>query len=203
MGQHRSVRQQYCEPEPGWPGYLRLLLRFPGQYFDAETSTHYNYFRDYDPAVGKYEQSDPIGLRGGTNTYSYVMSSPLQYHDPAGLFAEVCSRHVRIPLVPGQHCFIRYNGDNNDTSSYDPHGVHLDPYPKNARCEATKGPDNDDCIRREMAKCKGSDYDYLKNNCCHCAERAIRACGVSFPVKDWPNWPINPGPQPGEPGYHP
>ena len=36
-------------------------LRFPGQYFDQETDLHYNYFRDYDPATGRYVQSDPTG----------------------------------------------------------------------------------------------------------------------------------------------
>jgi RHS repeat-associated protein len=35
-------------------------------------ASHQNYFRDYDPAVGRYVESDPIGLRAGTNTYSYV-----------------------------------------------------------------------------------------------------------------------------------
>jgi RHS repeat-associated protein len=39
-------------------------LRFPGQYADPETGLNYNYFRDYDPAVGRYIQSDPIGLDG-------------------------------------------------------------------------------------------------------------------------------------------
>ncbi len=61
-------------------------LRFPGQYFDAETKLHYNYFRDYDPESGRYVQSDPIGLIGGLNTYSYVGNNSLIYADPYGLF---------------------------------------------------------------------------------------------------------------------
>lgn len=49
---------------------------------------HYNYFRDYDPAVGRYLLSDPIGLDGGTNTYGYVGSAPLQWTDADGLRRE-------------------------------------------------------------------------------------------------------------------
>lgn len=70
---------------PGGLGAFAFNLRFPGQYFDKETSTHYNYFRDYDPAVGRYVESDPIGLGGGINTYTYVNENPLSRVDKDGL----------------------------------------------------------------------------------------------------------------------
>ena len=45
----------------------------------------YNYFRDYDPATGRYVQSDPLGLVDSSSTYAYALSSPLAFLDPQGL----------------------------------------------------------------------------------------------------------------------
>ena len=59
--------------------------RFPGQYFDKESNLSYNYFREYDRSIGRYVQSDPVGIRGGANTYLYVGGSPLSYIDSFGL----------------------------------------------------------------------------------------------------------------------
>jgi RHS repeat-associated protein len=64
-----------------------LNLRYPGQYADAESGMSYNYFRDYDPATGRYVESDPIGLGGGSSTYAYAIGQPLRDVDALGLWS--------------------------------------------------------------------------------------------------------------------
>ena len=60
------------------PRILIYNLRAPGQYYQAEIGLNYNYFRDYDPVIGRYVESDPLGIRGGINPITYVANRPTE-----------------------------------------------------------------------------------------------------------------------------
>ena len=94
-------RSSDSDPRAGWHIELNTLgprrrltfaqfpynLRFPGQYYMAETGLNQNYNRDYDPLTGKYIESDPIGLDAdGYSTYAYVTGEPIDQVDPEGLY---------------------------------------------------------------------------------------------------------------------
>ncbi|MDO1527977.1 RHS repeat-associated core domain-containing protein [Fulvimonas sp. R45] len=69
-----------------------LHLGFPGQYYDAERGLWNNGFRDYNASLGRYIESDPLGLKGGINSYTYAGGNPLSAIDPLGLMANIiCS----------------------------------------------------------------------------------------------------------------
>jgi len=77
-----------ANPNPAGAGPFTFNLRFPGQVFDGQAGLHQNGFRDYDPSLARYVETDPLGLQGGVNAFTYAMGNPLSNIDPLGLTAE-------------------------------------------------------------------------------------------------------------------
>ena len=74
-----------ADENPSGLGAFDLPLRLPGQAYDKEAGLYQNGYRDYWAEGGRYVQSDPVGMEGGVNTYTYVEGSPTMFVDPAGL----------------------------------------------------------------------------------------------------------------------
>ena len=99
---HRSFWHGSSESEPRRAGYIRLRPEIPRSDYQAETGINQNIFRDYDPAVGKYVESDPIGLGAGVNTYAYGEGNPVAVSDKFGLDTAQCTRRLNwVPFRAG------------------------------------------------------------------------------------------------------
>ena len=90
-------------------GSLTQDVRFPGQLEDSETALNQNWHREYDPMLGRYVQSDPIGLIGGVNTYAYVEGNPLRRVDPEGLRKLPFPLNSRICNYSSDQCVASYS----------------------------------------------------------------------------------------------
>ncbi|MBZ0167351.1 MAG: RHS repeat-associated core domain-containing protein [Candidatus Omnitrophica bacterium] len=58
---------------------------FTGRRLDEETSVYHYRARQYDPAIGRFLQRDPLGYYDSMNLYEYGMSNPINWIDPFGL----------------------------------------------------------------------------------------------------------------------
>jgi RHS repeat-associated protein len=105
---------------PSGSGTFTYNLRFPGQVFDGQVGLHSNGFRDFDPATGRYVESDPIGLAGGSlSPYVYVRSNPLRYTDRLGLQEEEDDRDEE-PTLPEQIARAAVDRVVDQIRHYDP-----------------------------------------------------------------------------------
>ncbi len=87
-------------------------FRYTGQRLDPETGLYYYRARYYDPRIGRFLQTDPIGVSGGGNLYGYVSGNPLDAADPTGLTPYlVC----RVVFGIGHHCFVVVTNQDGST----------------------------------------------------------------------------------------
>jgi RHS repeat-associated protein len=163
-------------------------LRFPGQYYDAEINLHYNYFRYYNPKLGRYITSDPIGLNAGPNTHGYVDQNPIRFIDPLGLRASYCQR----PLGD-------FSGENGSGPPVFNHQFICVTLPDGSiRCDSQNNPDDDENgpfvptpgvpslperDNEENAQCENIDDD---------EDRCFEDCVLNQFAQPRPNYAIGP-----------
>lgn len=172
------------ETNPDGVGVFVQNLRFPGQYADVESSLFYNGHRNYDPSLGRYTQSDPIGLAGGVNTYLYANANPLSYVDPNGLETNVT---VWQPVGWGSSSFGHVSTDINGTTySWGPGGMSVLP---TADYLAKNGfrdgmglgirltPQQEEAVKACLSNPRG-EYSVTRNNCGTPIQDCLKQVGV-------------------------
>ncbi len=98
-------------------------LRFPGQYYDAETGLNYNYMRDYNAVIGRYVQADPIGIQEGLNhLYLYGEANPINVSDLAGLSGDT---YQADPCKHGGPHIDRYDSSGKNVGRYRADGTGI------------------------------------------------------------------------------
>ncbi len=123
-------------------------LRFPGQYYDAESGLNYNYYRDYNAQLDRYNEADPVGLRGGINLYLYAGANSIRFTDPRGLLLGGSGATIGNP--PGTAIGPQPPAPGTCTSGCHPGMPSPSPIPQCKKCTLNTGEFNT-CLLREYA----------------------------------------------------
>ncbi|GAA5524254.1 hypothetical protein Maes01_00808 [Microbulbifer aestuariivivens] len=169
---------------------VALNLRFPGQYYDQESGLYYSMFRYYDPSLGRYVQSDPIGLKGGLNTYAYVGGNPISFVDPFGLQTALINNGYTTTLTnlnnPFGHSAVALTGQGiyspgNDTppnSSLTDYLLREAPKRDTSVYIFDTTPEQEKRIKEYLDSVKNKPLEMWPDNCAARASNALEAGGM-------------------------
>jgi len=100
-----SVYGQVAASDPNHPNpYM-----FTGRRFDIETGLYYYRARYYNPHIGRFMQTDPVGYADGINWYLYCENNPINQIDPSGLWS-----HLIFTWYPNRACHLRVDLMNSE-----------------------------------------------------------------------------------------
>ena len=161
-------------------------LRFPGQWFQAETGLHQNWMRDYDPTTGRYIQADPLGLVDGASVYGYALQNPGRYTDPRG---EDTSIQIWDGAGWGNSSFGHVSGQIDGTTySFGQSGMSVLPHLEYLQKNSFRGgvdislnlSSSQEMLLRNCLQQFNTAYAATSNNCTDPWESCLKDQGLYF-----------------------